>query len=220
MITPTTSSTGGASAGAGSTVQGATLGKDDFLKLLVTQLRNQDPLSPMDPEQFAAQLAQFSTVEQLTQLNSTADTQTQALNMATTMSKTAFSAALIGRQITAVGNQVNVPASGQASVRVEVGGAGGQGTLRVLDKSGKEVAKKDLGLIGAGRQDIDLPEGLPPGDYTYEVKVTAADKPVAVTPYTRGVVDGVRFDSSNGIVLRIGNIDVPLDSVEEIEPLK
>ncbi len=220
MITPTTSSTSGASAGTGSTVQGATLGKDDFLKLLVTQLQNQDPLSPMDPEQFAAQLAQFSTVEQLTQLNTAADTQTQALNTATTMSKTAFSAALIGRQITAVGDQVNVPASGQASVHVEVGGSGGQGTLRVLDKSGKEVAKKDLGLIGAGPQDIDLPAGVAPGDYTYEVKVTAADKPVTVTTYTRGVVDGVRFDGNNGIVLRIGNIDVSLDSVEEIEPLK
>ncbi len=220
MISPTASSTSGAGASANTpTVKGSTLGKDDFLKLLVTQLRNQDPLSPLQPDQFAAQLAQFSSVEQLTQLNSAVDAQTQALSLVTMMSKTDFGASLIGRAVSAVGNDVSVPTSGDASVRVDVGGSGGIGVLRVFDSTGKEVGKRELGPLRPGRQDLTLPSGLAPGKYTYKVDVTANDKAVPVTTYTRGVVDAVHFDE-RGIVLRMGSLEVTLDSIAEVEPLK
>lgn len=73
------------------------LGKDEFLKLLMAQLQNQDPLSPMDNTEYIAQMAQFSTVEQLTNLNSTLS------NIATSQSKAsavAEATALIGHQVT------------------------------------------------------------------------------------------------------------------------
>lgn len=69
------------------------LDKDAFLKLLVAQLRYQDPLSPADPQSFLAQTAQFTTVEQLTQL-------TQALQAQDRMSQVATGSALIGRTVT------------------------------------------------------------------------------------------------------------------------
>ena len=56
----------------------SSLGRDDFLKLLVAQLKNQDPSNPMDGKDMAAQLAQFSSVEQLLKLNTSFDTQTEA----------------------------------------------------------------------------------------------------------------------------------------------
>jgi flagellar basal-body rod modification protein FlgD len=218
VIDPTTGVTSPANLLATTTAPSNAIGKDEFLQLLVTQLRNQDPMSPLQPHEFAAQLAQFTSVEQLTQLNDAIGIQTQALNMVTLMNKTTLGASLIVREITAGGNHVVVPSSGQASVRIDVGGSGGNATLKVLDSSGHVVATRALGPLKSGRQDVDLPSDVPPGTYTYSVDVVdASGGKVPVTTFTRGVVDAVQFDS-NGIVLRIGSIEVSLESLDEIEP--
>lgn len=70
MATTSVSSTSTTSSSVTSTTQQNTLGKDDFLKMLVTQLQNQDPLKPMDDTAFVAQMAQFSTLEQMQNMNS------------------------------------------------------------------------------------------------------------------------------------------------------
>jgi flagellar basal-body rod modification protein FlgD len=217
MITATTP---GASAPATLPPAGApskTLGKDEFLKLLVTQLRNQDPLSPLQPHEFAAQLAQFSSVEQLTQLNDRLATQTDAVNLGALISKTALSASLIGRTVVAAGDQVEIPASGSGVIRAEFAGPG-QATLRLLDSAGNTVATRDLGTVAAGRQSLTLPADLPPGTYHYALAVTATDgSAVGVTTYSSGVVDGVFFQNGQ-IVLRMGGLEVSLDALAEIEP--
>ena len=194
------------------------LGKDQFLNLLVTQLKNQDPLSPLQAHEFAAQLAQFSSVEQLTQLNDAMAQQQQSLVLSTLLSKTSFSAALLGRQIVAVGDRVAIPADGAGRVRVEIGGAGGVATLHLRDASGNLVATRDLGPLPPGRQTLTLPSNLPQGTWTYDVTVKGADgKEVPATTYTMGVVDGVSFQDGR-IVLRIGAIEIPLDDLAEVEP--
>jgi flagellar basal-body rod modification protein FlgD len=219
MITatsPTTSSmTGTTPTGSGN----GAINKDQFLQLLVTQLRHQDPLSPLQPDQFAAQLAQFSSVEQLTQLNQSADAQSQALALQTMMSKTNFSASLIGRQVLAEGNSVAVGTSGVGKVNVDVGGSGGIGVLRILDAQGKEIARREQGPLHPGRQSLSLPADLPAGNYTYVLDVKdAAGKAVPVTTYTTGIVQAVKFDAKSGIVLRVAGQDIPLDALAEIEP--
>jgi flagellar basal-body rod modification protein FlgD len=215
MISPAsfnTSTYGAESAGGRSA-----LGKDEFLRLLVTQLKNQDPLSPLQPHEFAAQLAQFTSVEQLTQVNAGIAQQSELTQLAALVGKTTFGAALIGRQVVAEGNQVIVPATGGARVKIDVGGTGGKATLRVLDKNGREVGKSDLGSLGPGRQTLSLPPGIPPGTYTYRVDVKdAKDHAVPVTTYTVGTVDGVFFKNGQ-IVLRLGSIEIELDRLAEIE---
>jgi flagellar basal-body rod modification protein FlgD len=217
MTTPTTPITGfGPDAVAAPDRR--TLGRDQFLTLLVAQLRNQDPLSPLQPHEFAAQLAQFSSVEQLTQLNDAVALQNQATQMSAWLNQTAFSAALLGRQVVAEGNGVVIPTSGSASVLVDVGPGGGQATVRLLDEQGREVASRDLGTVGSGRQTLALPADLPPGTYTYEVTVTGpSGAEVAVTTYVTGVVDAVFF-RDDGIVLRVGGVEVPLAGLAEIQP--
>jgi flagellar basal-body rod modification protein FlgD len=191
--------------------------KDQFLTLLVTQLRNQDPLSPLQPHEFAAQLAQFTSVEQLTQLNSAMDTQTQTIQLGHLLGEATFSATLLGRNVVVEGNQVEIPSNGQASVRFETSGAG-EAQLRLLDDNGNEIAKRDLGHVTDGRQTVALPSDLPAGKYHYEITVKdSADKDVSVKTFTTGAVDAVYFRNGQ-IVLRLGNIEVSMDGLSEIEP--
>jgi flagellar basal-body rod modification protein FlgD len=89
----TTTSSGGATAPTTATRPGASLGKDDFLKLLVTQLQHQDPLNPMDDMGFMQQMAQFSTLEQITNVGS----EIQRLSFAGQVSQ---GVGLIGRTVT------------------------------------------------------------------------------------------------------------------------
>jgi flagellar basal-body rod modification protein FlgD len=214
MITPTTAAGAAGSAfGTGRTG----IGRNEFLKLLVTQLRNQDPLSPLQPHEFAAQLAQFSSVEQLTQLNEAMGQQLQDGQLSLMMSKTAFSAALIGRGVVAAGHQVVVPATGRGHIRVEVGGTGGHAVLTLRDAAGRDVATRDLGSLPPGRQTLELPGDLPAGTYSYELKVTGSkDAAVPVQTYTTGIVDGVSF-RDGAIVLKIGAIEIMVDDLVEIE---
>ena len=203
---------------AGATAPKKSLDTDAFMTLLVTQLKNQDPMNPQDSSQMAAQLAQFTSVEQLTQLNEAVASQELAMHEATLLSKTSLSASLMGRRVVTEGNQVCIPASGAGQIRVEVGTGGGQAKLRLLDSTGKEVTTRMLGIVPAGRQTITLPTDLPAGNYHYELEVTrGADTKVAVATFTRGTVDGVSFKNGQ-IVLRIGAMEVAMDDLSEIEP--
>lgn len=192
------------------------IGKDAFLKLLVTQLRNQDPTSPMQPYEFAAQLAQFSSVEQLTELNSAVNALGGESQLNTLMSETSFSASLVGKDIVAAGNKVQIPKDTPGVVRIDVGIGGGSGTITLTDANGKVVAERPIGSLKAGVQNVTLPGDLPPGAYTYSVKCTGANgSDVAVKTFVTGHVDGVHFDNGK-ITLRLGDIEVQIEDLSEI----
>ena len=217
MITSTTSASSAASAFSG-TKSSTNLGRDEFLKLLITQLRNQDPLNPQQPSEFAAQLAQYSSVEQLTQLNSAMTAQNANSQINALIGKTALGASLLGRTVLAAGHQVEVVTGASTHVRAEIGTQGGNATLRLFDSSGHEVAHRDLGLVKGGMQTLELPSDVPAGVYTYSLDVTATNgSTVSVTPYTTGVVDGLSFENGQ-IMLRLGSLSVALDSLSEVTP--
>jgi flagellar basal-body rod modification protein FlgD len=211
-------SVGGSTASATATSDRSILGQADFMTLLITQLRNQDPLSPLQPHEFASQLAGFSTVQELAQINDGLAVQIASSRISAVLSQTTFGAALLGRRVLAEGNQVAVGSDGSGEIQVDVGDGGGDATLRILDESGAEVASREVGTVGSGRQTIALPEDLEAGTYRYELTVTdAGGRAVSVTPYISGIVDRLLFEGGT-IQLCLGEIHVVLDALVEVAP--
>lgn len=214
MIDSTTSVTPGRGSASGSS--GAIMGTNDFMTLLLTQLRHQDPMNPLEPHEFASQLANFTSVEQLGQIRDGMLYQLESLQVAAALNKTTFSAALVGRSILAEGNRVHVPDGGKASIHVEVGAGGGEAVLKLYDESGSEIASREMGTIEAGRQVLELPDDLPEGTYTYRLTVEGAGgESVSVKSFVSGIVDRVIFEEGR-IVLRVNGLDVDMDSLIEI----
>jgi flagellar basal-body rod modification protein FlgD len=195
---------------------GGQMGKDEFLQLLVTQLRNQDPMNPMQSDEFAVQLAQFSNVEQLIAINEQLAGQ-GAISMALAEAMNSSGAVgVLGHDVVAVGNQVQV-GDGATAVTVDVAGMGGSGVVRLYDQDDNLVAEIEVGAVGPGRQTLTL-DGLDVdhGIYRYEVAVTdAAGEQVQTTSFVSGTVSGVKY-GMNGPVILIGAIEVPLNAVVEV----
>jgi len=196
----------------------ALLGKDQFLQLLVTQLKNQDPMSPMDGTQFAAQLAQFSTVEQLMQMNTKLDAQTTAAAQAQISQQASFANSLIGRDVILNGAKMTVADDGSSRINVDLAASAATVHVDVIGGDGKTVvATQDITGIAAGSQTIPLALGkVPAGNYTY--KVTAADstgKSIKVSGNTVGQVQATVF-SGGQVMVRVDGSIVPVTDITEI----
>jgi flagellar basal-body rod modification protein FlgD len=224
MITSTTStaSSGSAAAAAAQTpaVAGGEMGKDQFMKLLIAQMQNQDPTNPMDGSQMASQLAQFSSLEQLQNINTTLGTQSTSSGALLGAMQASSAIGIIGHSVVAAGNGVQIGgANGSSSVAVDVAANTKSATLHILDASGKEVGKRDLGALGAGKQTVDIgsaADGLPAGAYTYSVDgADATGNPVAVQTYMTGKIDGIST-GTNGIMLTSGLLTIPYVNVTQV----
>jgi len=197
----------------------ANLDKDAFLKLLVAQMKNQDPDKPMDGQQMAAQLAQFSSVEQLMKINTTLAAQQSGNSSLVNSVNNNIALGSIGKTIYAAGNQVEVGNGSDQTVHAIIGGTGA-GTLQLLDQNGTVVGTRDLGTVKAGEQDFSLGGlelGLPAGVYSYQLSVTGAKgAAIPVTQMIHGKVDGVSYTAS-GTTLTIGKMSVPVSSIVTIK---
>jgi flagellar basal-body rod modification protein FlgD len=196
------------------------LGKDDFLQLLVTQLKNQDPLSPLDATQFAAQLAQFSTVEQLVDMNSKLDAQTSAASQSQIAQQASFATSIIGRDVILNGATVTAVDGTGPRVNVDLSGAATTVHVDILDSDGTTViGSQDFQNVGAGSQTLTLKTGLvSPGTYSYNVSaVDGSGQPITVTGNTIGQVDSTLFQAGQ-VMVRVDGTAVPVTDITEILP--
>lgn len=198
---------------------GGAMGKDQFLKLLIAQMQNQDPLNPMDGMQFASQLAQFSSVEQLEELNSAFASQSAAQSAMLSSVNGSVAVSTFGREVVAVGDQISVGGDQKPQAMFDAPAGGGRAKVHVLNAAGSEVATVDLGYVDEGLRTADLSRAtadLPAGTYTYQVDITdAGGTESPAQTYMSGKIDGVRY-TSDGPVLTAGGITIPFGSILKI----
>jgi flagellar basal-body rod modification protein FlgD len=209
-----------ASSTAAAAQPGGSLGKDAFMKLLIAQMQNHDPMNPMQGDQMAAQLAQFSSLEQLQQINTTLTGQATSNGSLVGAMQSSAAINTMGHTVIATGNQVAIGGdNGATSVQVNVASSAASGVLHILNSSGVEVGTRTLGALNAGKQSIDLGDaakGLPDGTYTFSVDAKdTAGNAVATQTYMSGVVDGI-VSTSSGIMLSSGGLAIPYANVIQI----
>lgn len=197
------------------------LGKDQFLQLLVSQLRNQDPLNPMEGAEFASQLAQFNQVEQLLNVNEGIENLAELQGSSMAGLNNTLATTITGKHIKAIGNGVSLGESGEAEMAFKLNNPASDVTITIRDESGNVVREQSLVNLpkgdnawtwdGTNNQGSNMPEG----NYTYEVSAQNGNENVESLTYVQGVVDRVRF-GSDGVQLFVDGMYVSLGEVEEI----
>jgi flagellar basal-body rod modification protein FlgD len=198
----------------------ATLGRDDFLKLLIAQLQNQDPMEPAKDTEFMSQLATFSSLEQLISAN--ANLENLALGQASLLNSQALT--LIGREaLVAAGDTVKVEDGKPAKLMYQLPQTAHDATLTVYGADGVPLRVLKLDASGGSWKALDWDgldsqgHALADGDYRIEVSATGADGQPFKVPLAQALsIDGIRFGGEDGITLVSGDRELPFDEILEI----
>ena len=195
-----------------------TLGQDEFLLLLVTQLQHQDPLDPMDSTEFTAQLAQFSSLEQMTAMNKTLTSIRETQNGLSYMQATSY----IGKNVTALGNMIALSNGDGADIKFNMESSASQVVVSIYDEYGDLVNKIEKGTTDKGAVSVYWDglksDGSPAPEGFYGYSVLAVDqngKPVAVETTVTVQITGVDLRVTTPYLIS-GDRAVPLDSVLEV----
>ncbi len=175
------------------TKKAKTLGQDDFMKLMVTQMKNQDPSNPMDPSQMLSQMAQFGTVSGI------GDLQKSFATLATSLqSNQALQAStMVGRDVLIENSKLNLVDGANSTFAVDLTKAASQLKVSITDATGQVVRTLSLGKADAGLQDVSWDgldaqgQRLPAGKYTVNAQATADGKTEAAAALIRVPVESV-----------------------------
>lgn len=223
MSTTIGSSTDAAAALAASTqpaaagTPGANDAQDRFLKLLVTQLKNQDPLNPMDNAQITSQMAQISTVSGIDKLNATLQSMATSFGVGQSLQATA----MIGHGVFVPGGTLQLD-NGAAQFGVDLPQAADKVTVSILDGSGQVVHKTDLGPQPAGVLGFqwdgvtDSGASAAAGQYGFSIEAVQGGKKIDATALVLGMVNGVT-QGKGGVTLKINGVgSVALADVKQV----
>ncbi len=186
--------------------------------MLIAQLQNQDPLQPMDNQQFAVQLATFNSLEQLISIND----KLGSLQSSQGTTNQFNAASLIGKAITSNGSTLSLQTGNPAAINYQLSANAAQVVVNIQDSSGALVRQISVGAQSAGDQSV-LWDGkdasgnaAPAGLYNFEVNAFDLNgKQVQASSRIKGTVTGVRLDGSEP-VLELGVLQVPLSAVMSV----
>ena len=180
--------------------------QERFMSLLVAQLKNQDPLAPMDNAQVTSQMAQLNTVTGINKLNTTMQGVANSING----NQTAQATSMLGRAVLTEGNDLKL-ADGEAVGSMQLNQSVDILRVNVLDAGANVLRTIDLGAQGKGTHEFTWDgksaDGsvLPVGTYKFEIEAKAAGKAASVTPLTLSVVQGIRNAGADGTKLLTSN---------------
>ena len=209
-IPPSMSSTGVDSASASASTKNinandAANSQDRFLKLLVAQLNNQDPMNPMDNAQMTSQIAQINTVTGIQQLNETV----KGLVSQFASQQMLQGSAMVGRQVLVEGDSMAVNAETKAAYgALDLSASAASVKVQVLNASGKELGVVDLGSLKAGRYNFEWDASDHPdsGPLHFNVVAQNGEANVPATPLTIDQVVGVSQENG-ALQLQLGRGD-------------
>jgi flagellar basal-body rod modification protein FlgD len=189
------------------------LGKDDFLKMMIAQLKNQDPMNPMDGTAFTAQLAQFSSLEQLQNVNTQLTSftkQQQALGNSQAVN-------FIGKQVLAKGNTVSVDGS-PVPLGYNLAADAASGQIQVYDPNGLLVDALSFKTQKQGLNSVtwNCPSSAK-GTYTFEVSaLDKYGKAVSADTMVQGAVTGVNFHDG-ATSLSVGGREIGFSDIVSVK---
>jgi flagellar basal-body rod modification protein FlgD len=216
-----TATTGASTASAASAASGVSLGGTDFLTLMLAQLKNQDPTSPVDSNTFLTQLAQLSQVQGITQLN----TSFSALSSSLVSSQALQASSLLGHQALVASSTASLASSGATVTgAVNVPQTSSQVVVSIANSAGVLVQQINLGAQPTGLANFSwngtLSDGsqAPAGQYTLSAQIAGVAAGTAVGTYVNGTVQSVTMGAgTGGLTLNVAGLgSVPFSNVQQI----
>ena len=197
MISSVTSSTapGTAASAKAESATDPAAAQDRFLKLLVAQLNNQDPMNPLDNAQMTSQIAQINTVTGIQQLNDTV----KGLVSQFAAQQLMQGSAMVGRQVLVEGNSLALDSeTSKATGAFDLAGSAASVKVQVLDATGKELGTVDMGALPAGRYNFAWDAAGYEGDSAglrFKVLAANGEVPVASSSLTIDTVSAISMDN-------------------------
>ncbi len=196
----------------------SSLGKDDFLKLLIAQLSAQDPFDPMGAQDFSAQLAQFTALEQMTNVNSNLE----ILQKLQTASQNTSSLNLIGKTVESYGNAFRHSANSSETLSYSLASDAESVRIDIFDITGSQIdmvridnqtqGKNNASWDGFDKQGNPLPAGT----YSFTVKAeNQAGALIAVDTFSSGLVSDVVFGEDETYVIVNGK-ELPISTIKRV----
>jgi flagellar basal-body rod modification protein FlgD len=175
--------------------------QDRFLKLLVAQLNNQDPMNPMDNAQMTTQMAQINTVTGIEQVNQSIKDLASQMSAMQNMT----GAQMIGRDVLVEGNALTLDNAGKARGSFTLNGSADTVRVEVLSAGGQLLDTQSLGPLSAGQHDFGFASTSLPEGARFRIAASQAGAAVTAKELSVGRVVSVSTDASNVLKLQLQN---------------
>jgi flagellar basal-body rod modification protein FlgD len=184
------------------------IGKNEFMQLLIAQLKNQDPEAPMDSKEFAVQLAQFTQVEKLISIDQKIGNQNSSIGSM---------AGYLGQQVVTDSKDVMVAEGQGGQLQLNLAQDASNVEVQLVGKNGEVVGETSLGALKGGKQIVSLSQlAVPDGIYGIKVSAIGSRTGAAFEPtaLTSGLVTG--FIPGPDPKLMVGGREVSISKVREV----